>query len=93
MSDQGRALSSGCEALQRGEMSADYEGAGRFGRRAHADRMGKGARVLWGGPRFAQKGAEIVSVVTIVDREEGADAAFAAAGLTLTPLLTLTDFK
>ncbi len=55
--------------------------------------MGKGARVLWGGPRFAQKGAEIVSVVTIVDREEGAGAAFAAAGLTLTPLLTLTDFK
>ena len=39
------------------------------------------------------EGAEIVGVVTIVDREEGADAAFAAAGLTLTPLLTLTDFK
>jgi orotate phosphoribosyltransferase len=29
----------------------------------------------------------------VVDREEGADAAFAAAGLTLTPLLTLEDFK
>jgi orotate phosphoribosyltransferase len=39
------------------------------------------------------EGAEIVGVVTIVDREEGADAAFAAAGLKLTPLLTLTDFK
>jgi orotate phosphoribosyltransferase len=39
------------------------------------------------------EGAEIVGVVTIVDREEGADAAFAAAGLTLTPLLTLEDFK
>jgi len=39
------------------------------------------------------EGAEIVGVVTIVDREEGADAAFAAAGLKLTPLLTLSDFK
>lgn len=39
------------------------------------------------------EGAEIVGVVTIVDREEGAGDAFAAAGLTLTPLLTLTDFK
>ena len=39
------------------------------------------------------EGAEIVGGVTIVDREEGADAAFAAAGLKLTPLLTLTDFK
>ena len=39
------------------------------------------------------EGAEIVGVVTIVDREEGAADAFAAAGLTLTPLLTLSDFK
>ena len=39
------------------------------------------------------EGAEVVGVVTIVDRLEGAGDAFAAAGLTLTPLLTLEDFK
>jgi orotate phosphoribosyltransferase len=39
------------------------------------------------------EGAEVVGVVTVVDRQEGAGEAFAAAGLTLTPLLTLEDFK
>jgi orotate phosphoribosyltransferase len=39
------------------------------------------------------EGAEVVGVVTIIDREEGAAEAFAAAGLDLTPLLTLDDFK
>ena len=39
------------------------------------------------------EGAVVVGVVTVIDREEGAGAAFAAAGLTLTPILTLTDFK
>jgi orotate phosphoribosyltransferase len=39
------------------------------------------------------EGAEVVGVVTVIDREEGAGDAFAAAGLTLTPILTLTDFK
>ncbi len=39
------------------------------------------------------EGAEVVGVVTIVDRQEGAGEAFAKAGLTLTPLLTLADFK
>jgi orotate phosphoribosyltransferase len=39
------------------------------------------------------EGAEVVGVVTIVDRLEGAGEAFAAAGLILTPLLTLEDFK
>jgi orotate phosphoribosyltransferase len=39
------------------------------------------------------EGAEVVGVVTVLDREEGAGEAFAAAGLTLTPLLTLDDFK
>lgn len=39
------------------------------------------------------EGAEVVGVVTIVDRQEGAADAFAAAGLELTPILTLTDFK
>ena len=35
------------------------------------------------------EGAEVVGVVTVIDREEGAGEAFAAAGLTLTPILTL----
>jgi orotate phosphoribosyltransferase len=39
------------------------------------------------------EGAEVVGVVTIVDRHEGAGEAFDAAGLTLTPILTLDDFK
>lgn len=39
------------------------------------------------------EGGEVVGVVTIVDRQEGAGDAFTAAGLTLTPLLTLEDFK
>jgi len=39
------------------------------------------------------EGAEVVGVVTVVDRQEGAGEAFAAAGLTLTPILTLADFK
>lgn len=39
------------------------------------------------------EGAEVVGVVTVVDRQEGAADAFAAAGLTLTPILTLEDFK
>jgi len=39
------------------------------------------------------EGAEVVGVVTVVDRQEGAAEAFAAAGLTLTPILTLADFK
>jgi orotate phosphoribosyltransferase len=39
------------------------------------------------------EGAVVVGVVTVIDREEGAGEAFAAADLTLTPILTLTDFK
>ena len=38
-------------------------------------------------------GAEVVGVVTVIDRQEGAAEAFAAAGFTLTPILTLADFK
>ena len=38
-------------------------------------------------------GATIVRVITIVDRLDGADAAFAAAGMDFHPLLTLADFK
>jgi orotate phosphoribosyltransferase len=39
------------------------------------------------------EGAEVVGVITVIDRQEGAGEAFAAAGLTLTPILTLADFK
>ncbi len=38
-------------------------------------------------------GAEIVSVITIVDRLDGAAETFAAAGLKFEPLLTLADFR
>lgn len=38
-------------------------------------------------------GAEVVAVITIVDRKEGATEAFTAAGLTFEPLLTVDDFK
>lgn len=37
-------------------------------------------------------GAIIVSVITVVDRQEGAAEAFAAAGITFKPLLTRADF-
>jgi orotate phosphoribosyltransferase len=39
------------------------------------------------------EGADVVRVVTVVDRQEGAADAFTAAGLTLRPILTLADFK
>ncbi len=39
------------------------------------------------------EGGIIERVVTIVDRQEGAAEAFAAAGLALHPLLTMLDFK
>jgi orotate phosphoribosyltransferase len=39
------------------------------------------------------EGAEVVGVVTVIDRQEGAVEAFTAADLTLTPILTLSDFK
>ena len=39
------------------------------------------------------EGAEVVGVVTVVDRQEGAGEAFDKAGLTLTAILTLEDFK
>ncbi|HET6388627.1 orotate phosphoribosyltransferase [Hyphomicrobium sp.] len=38
-------------------------------------------------------GAEIVSVITVVDRLDGAAETFAAAGLKFEPLLTLADFR
>lgn len=39
------------------------------------------------------EGADIVRVITIVDREEGAREAFANAGLDLQPILTVSDFR
>ncbi len=39
------------------------------------------------------EGAEVVGVVTVIDRQEGAAEAFAAAKLKLTSILTLADFK
>jgi orotate phosphoribosyltransferase len=38
------------------------------------------------------EGAAVVRVVTVVDRQEGAAEAFAAAGLALHPVLTMRDF-
>lgn len=38
------------------------------------------------------EGAEVLRVVTIVDRQEGAAQAFEAAGLALHPILTMSDF-
>ncbi|NOT72870.1 MAG: orotate phosphoribosyltransferase [Hyphomicrobium sp.] len=38
-------------------------------------------------------GAEIVRVITIVDRQDGADDAFKAANMDFRPLLTLANFK
>ena len=39
------------------------------------------------------EGADVVGVVTVIDRQEGAVEAFAAAKLKLTSILTLADFK
>jgi orotate phosphoribosyltransferase len=39
------------------------------------------------------EGAEIVRVITIVDRLDGAAEAFASAGLEFVPVLTLAEFR
>lgn len=39
------------------------------------------------------EGAEIVRVITIVDREDGAAEAFAEAGMNFAPILRLSDFR
>jgi orotate phosphoribosyltransferase len=51
-----------------------------------------GASAIKAAEAVRAEGAEVVGVVTVVDRQEGAGEAFAAAGLTLTPILTLADF-
>ena len=38
-------------------------------------------------------GATIVRVITIVDRQDGADEAFKTAAMDFQPLLTLADFR
>ena len=38
-------------------------------------------------------GGKIVRVITVVDRQDGAAEAFAAAGIPFHPLTTLQDFK
>ncbi len=52
-----------------------------------------GASAIRAAETLRAEGAEVVGVVTVVDRQEGAGEAFAAAGLTLTSILTLADFK
>lgn len=39
------------------------------------------------------EGASVVRVITVVDRLEGADEAFAQAGIAFAPLLTVQDFR
>lgn len=39
------------------------------------------------------EGGQVVRVVTVVDRQEGAAESFAAAGITFTPILTTADFR
>jgi orotate phosphoribosyltransferase len=52
-----------------------------------------GGSALKAGEALKAEGAEIVRVITIVDRLDGAAEAFAAAGLDFRPLLTLKDFR
>ena len=52
-----------------------------------------GASAIKAAETVRAEGAEVVGVVTVVDRQEGAGEAFDKAGLTLTAILTLADFK
>jgi orotate phosphoribosyltransferase len=52
-----------------------------------------GASAIKAAEAVRAEGAEVVGVVTVIDRQEGAAEAFAAAKLKLTPILTLADFK
>jgi len=52
-----------------------------------------GASAIKAAQTVRAEGAEVVGVVTVIDRQEGAGEAFAAAGLMLTAILTLADFK
>lgn len=52
-----------------------------------------GGSALKAADNLKADGANIVRVVTIVDRQEGAEQAFAEAGYDFKPILTLEDFK
>jgi orotate phosphoribosyltransferase len=52
-----------------------------------------GGSALKAAAALKAEGAEIVRVVTIVDRLDGAAEAFAEAGLSFVPVLTLKDFR
>lgn len=52
-----------------------------------------GGSALKAAENLKAEGAHIVRVVTIVDRQEGASAAFSQAGYDFKPLLSIDDFK
>ena len=52
-----------------------------------------GASAIKAAEAVRAEGADVVGVVTVIDRQEGAAEAFAAAKLKLTAILTLADFK
>jgi orotate phosphoribosyltransferase len=52
-----------------------------------------GASALKAVEAVRSEGAEVVRVITIVDRQEGAGATFHSAGLAFAPLLTIQDFR
>ncbi|MFQ5533835.1 MAG: orotate phosphoribosyltransferase [Sphingomonadales bacterium] len=52
-----------------------------------------GGSVLAAIETVREAGGKVVRVLTIVDRQEGAEAALAAQGLKLTPLFTADEFK
>ncbi|MDX2308174.1 MAG: orotate phosphoribosyltransferase [Hyphomicrobium sp.] len=52
-----------------------------------------GGSALKAAAALRSEGAEIVRVITIVDRQDGAADAFAAASLNFVPILKLSDFR
>jgi orotate phosphoribosyltransferase len=52
-----------------------------------------GGSALKAAAALQAEGAQIVRVMTIVDRQDGAAVAFASAGLKFVPILTLSDFR
>ena len=52
-----------------------------------------GGSALKAAEALKAEGADIVRVITIVDRLDGAAETFANAGLKFVPLLTLADFR
>jgi orotate phosphoribosyltransferase len=52
-----------------------------------------GASALKAVEAVRAEGAEVIRVITLVDRQEGAGATFRAAGLAFAPLMTIQDFR